>query len=88
MKKLLRHVTKFEEYIDVEEVKNFGDSVDPMISINYTYDGIKYNVGFELDYSANAKSWTWDDSFEYEDDSDLHFIFRNGIYEYLNDHYI
>lgn len=87
IKKLLNHITRLKEYIEVPEVNKIGDPVYPIISISYTYDNIKYNVGFELDYSGNSKCWIWSDYFECEDENNLHLIFRKTICRYLNVHY-
>lgn len=86
-KKLLKHLTEFEEYIDVPCVKTLGEIADPTISIEYTFDEISYIVGFDLDYSGNNKHFIWDDDFEYDDETDLHFIFRDTICNFLDTSY-
>ena len=81
----LKHITYYSEHID-SGIKNIGDCLDLDISIDYTCDGIDYNLDFIADHSGNGCSWFCED-FDDSDETTFNHTFYEAVCNFLNETY-
>ena len=86
IKKISPNIKNLEEHISVGNLKKFGDPINLKLSISYIYDDTIYRVAFDPDYSGNAVSWIHDGP-DFEDETDLHYIFLQSVCDFLTDTY-
>lgn len=87
LKKLMKHLSYYKEKINVRVPKFIGDQCFINIHIKYMYDENLHIFNPIVDGCGISPLWSWDDDFEYDDENDLHYVLRNAICVFLDNHY-
>lgn len=85
MKRILKHMTHYEDHVKVNKPTKIGDSLGLRIWIIYTFDDIEYNVDFIPD--EWSRRWSWEYNSNNTDESDIHYIFNKYICDFLGNIY-